>query len=108
MYSAVKVGGKKLYHLARKGKTIERNPRKVFIHKFEIEKIELPDVHFNITCSKGTYVRAIADEFGKQLNSSGILFKLRRISIGEFHVDDALNIGQLSSLKYNQTSYSIS
>ena len=97
MYSAVKVDGKKLYNLARKGKTIERQPRKVFIEKFEIEKIDLPDIYFIITCSKGTFIRVIADDFGKKLNSGGILVELRRTEIGEFRVDDAIRIDQLSS-----------
>jgi tRNA pseudouridine55 synthase len=97
MYSAIKVDGKKLYNLARKGKTIERQPRKVFIEKFEIEKIDLPDIYFIITCSKGTFIRVIADDFGKKLNSGGILVELRRTEIGEFRVDEAIRIDQLSS-----------
>jgi tRNA pseudouridine55 synthase len=96
MYSAVKVGGKKLYNLARKGKTINREPRKIFIEKFEISKIDLPDIHFTITCSKGTYIRVIADDFGKKLNTGGILLELRRTGIGEFRVDEALTISSFS------------
>lgn len=98
MYSAVKIKGKKLYNLARKGKSIEREPRKVFIERFEIEKIDLPDIHFTITCSKGTYIRVIADDFGKKLNSGGILLELRRTQIGKFRVDDAIRIDLFSSL----------
>lgn len=97
MYSAKKINGKKLYHLARKGKSVERKPRKVFIKKFDIEKIELPDIYFNITCSKGTYIRVIADDFGKQLNSGGVLMKLRRERIGEYYVDNALTVDQFTS-----------
>jgi len=97
MYSAVKVKGKKLYHLARKGKSVEREPRIVFIEKFEIEKIDLPDIHFRITCSKGTFIRVIADDFGKKLNCGGILLELRRTGIGEFRVDDAFKIDRFSS-----------
>ena len=97
MYSAKKIDGKKLYHLARKGKSVERKPRKVFIKKFDIEKIELPDIYFNITCSKGTYIRVIADDFGKQLNSGGVLMKLRRERIGEYYVDNALTVDQFTS-----------
>lgn len=98
MYSAVKVDGKKLYNLARKGKTIERQPRKVFIEKFEIGKIILPDIHFTITCSKGTFIRVIADDFGKKLSSGGILVELRRLGIGEFQVNDAFTIERFSEL----------
>lgn len=97
MYSAVKIKGKKLYHLARKGKSIEREPRKVFIEKFEIEKIDLPDIHFTITCSKGTFIRAIADDFGKKINCGGILMELRRTEIGEFRVDEAFTIEHFSA-----------
>jgi tRNA pseudouridine55 synthase len=97
MYSAVKINGKKLYNLARKGKSIIREPRKIIIEKFEIQKIDLPDIHFSITCSKGTFIRVIADDFGKKLNSGGILVELRRTEIGEFRVDDAIRVDQLSS-----------
>lgn len=98
MYSAVKINGKKLYNLARKGKSIEREPRKVFIERFEIEKIDLPDIYFTITCSKGTYIRVIADDFGKKLNSGGILVELRRTRIGDFQVDDAIRIDLFAPL----------
>ena len=98
MYSAVKVDGKKLYNLARKGKTIERQPRKIFIENFEIGKIILPDIHFTITCSKGTFIRVIADDFGKKLSSGGILVELRRLGIGEFHVNEAFTIERFSEL----------
>ena len=98
MYSAVKVKGKKLYDLARKGKSIERESRKVFVEKFEINKIDLPDIHFTITCSKGTFIRVIADDFGKKLNSGGILVELRRLGIGEFRVADAFSIESFSEL----------
>jgi tRNA pseudouridine55 synthase len=96
MYSAVKVGGKKLYNLARKGKSIIREPRKIFIERFEISKIDLPDIHFTITCSKGTFIRVIADDFGKKLNTGGILWELRREGIGEYRVDDAFTISSFS------------
>ncbi len=98
MYSAVKVGGKKLYNLARKGKSIHREPRKILIEKFEINKVDLPDIHFTITCSKGTFIRVIADDFGRKLKTGGILWKLRREAIGEFHVDDSFTISSFSDL----------
>ena len=101
MYSAVKIKGKKLYNLARKGRSVERESRKVFIEKFKIEKIDLPDIHFTITCSKGTFIRVIADDFGKKLNSGGILIELRRTEIGQFRVDEAIRIEQFSSQIYS-------
>jgi len=103
MYSAVKVKGKKLYDLARKGKSIERESRKVFVEKFEIDKIVLPDIHFTITCSKGTFIRVIADDFGKKLNSGGILVELRRLGIGEFRVADAFSIERFSELFFTKS-----
>jgi len=97
MYSAVKVRGKKLYNLARKGKSIERESRKIFVEKFEIDKIDLPDIHFTITCSKGTFIRVIADDFGKKLSSGGILLELRRTEIGEYRVNEAFTIDNFSA-----------
>ena len=92
MYSALKVGGKTLYNLAREGKTVERKPRKVNISKFMIKKIELPDIYFEIVCSKGTYIRVIANDLGEKLGTGGILTSLRRTAIGEFLVKSALSV----------------
>jgi len=92
MYSALKVKGQKLYYLARKGKVVKREPRKVHISRFEIKKIDLPDIHFEIRCSKGTYIRVIANDFGEKLNSGGVLSSLRRNEIGDYNVDDALRV----------------
>lgn len=89
MYSAINYGGKKLYELARKGKTVVREPRKINISTFEIVKIELPEVHFKIQCSKGTYIRVIADDFGKLLRCGAYLSSLRRTMIGDYSVEDA-------------------
>jgi tRNA pseudouridine55 synthase len=92
MYSAIKYKGKSLYKLARKGKTVERQPRKVNVSKFEIKSISLPFVNFEITCSKGTYIRVIANDFGDKLGCGALLSSLRRISIGEYSVKSAVNI----------------
>jgi tRNA pseudouridine55 synthase len=98
MFSAVKINGKKLYNLARKGKSIERQPRKILIEKFEIDRINLPEIYFTIICSKGTFIRVIADEFGKKLNTGGVLIQLRRLAIGDFRVDDAIPIHKFSEM----------
>jgi tRNA pseudouridine55 synthase len=103
MYSAVKINGKKLYNLARKGKSVDREPRKIFIERFDINKIELPNIHFTITCSKGTFIRVIADDFGKKLNTGAILTELRRTGIGNFNVEDALSIKAFSDHFYRNT-----
>ena len=90
-HSAVKVEGKRLYELARAGKTVELNPRKVVIHDFKITKIEMPFVEFEVHCGKGTYIRSLANDFGKALNSGAYLTELRRTRIGDFSVEDADN-----------------
>ena len=92
MYSAVKRNGRSLYRLARRGIVVERELREVSISKFEIEKIDLPDIYFEIICSKGTYIRVLANDFGEQLGCGAYLKELRRTHIGEFGVDDALSI----------------
>ncbi len=92
MYSALKVGGKTLYKAARKGKTIERNDREVTVHSFKITRIVLPEIHFEIVCSKGTYIRVIANDLGEQLGCGALLSSLRRTGIGDFLVSDALSI----------------
>ncbi len=98
MFSAIKHKGKALYKFARAGKEVERAPKQVEIFSFEIVKIDLPDIHFEIACSKGTYIRAIANDFGNELNCGGILSLLRRTEIGEYKVDDACGMNEFSSM----------
>jgi len=90
IFSALKKDGKRLYELAREGKTTEINSRKITIEEFEITKIELPKINFRVVCSKGTYIRSLAYDFGKALNSGGHLSKLRRTKIGDFNVEGTL------------------
>ena len=90
-HSAVKVDGKRLYELARAGKEVELKPRQIKIYDFKITKIEMPFVEFEVHCGKGTYIRSLAHDFGKALDSGGYLTELRRTKIGEFSVDDAEN-----------------
>ena len=97
MYSALKVNGQRLYQLARKDKTIERKPRRVTIEEFKITKVEIPQIHFEITCSKGTYIRVIANDFGDKLGCGGILSSLRRTKIGDYNVDEAIKIEEFIS-----------
>ncbi|MCE1189088.1 MAG: tRNA pseudouridine(55) synthase TruB [Ignavibacteria bacterium] len=89
MYSACNHKGKKLYELARKGKTIERAPRPIKVYSFDITTIELPDIHFRVHCSKGTYIRVLAHDIGELLHCGGHLTGLRRTAIGEYRVEDA-------------------
>ena len=98
VYSAVKHNGKAMYHYARKGIKVAKEPREIFISKFDISSIELPDIHFEIACSKGTYIRVIADDFGKMLGCGAYLKSLRRTKIGEYSVEDALSINEFNKL----------
>lgn len=92
MFSAIKMAGVRLYDLARQGKTREIQSRKITIETFEITDISLPKVQFRIVCSKGTYIRSLAYDFGKALNSGGHLSALRRTKIGDFNINDAVEI----------------
>ena len=92
MFSAIKMAGVRLYDLARQGKTREIQSRKITIETFEITDISLPKVQFRIVCTKGTYIRSLAYDFGKALNSGGHLSALRRTKIGDFNVKDAVEI----------------
>ncbi|NBA75728.1 tRNA pseudouridine(55) synthase TruB [Emticicia sp. ODNR4P] len=95
IYSAISVGGKRLYELARKGKTeedIEIKSREVEIKKFEIDSSEFPTIHFRIVCSKGTYIRSLVRDFGLACQSGAYMSALRRERIGEFEVANALTI----------------
>jgi tRNA pseudouridine55 synthase len=92
LHSAIKVDGKRAYLLARKGKEIELRPREVIIYEFEITKISLPEVSFKILCSKGTYIRSLARDFGQILGVGAYLSELCRTRIGDFKLEDALTI----------------
>ncbi|MEJ2112207.1 MAG: tRNA pseudouridine(55) synthase TruB [Flavobacteriaceae bacterium] len=89
VFSAIKKDGKRLYEFARAGEEVDIKPRKVNILEFEITKIDFPEVEFRVVCSKGTYIRSLAHDFGKALNSGAHLSALRRTKIGEFHVEKA-------------------
>lgn len=92
IFSALKKNGKRMYEYARENKKIEIQEREINIYEFEIIKFTDPYIEFKITCSKGTYIRSIANDFGKKLNSGSYLYELRRINIGEFSVLNALQI----------------
>ncbi len=92
MYSAIRVEGKRLYHQARKGKTLDVQPRAVTVFEFEITDVNLPSVGFRIVCSKGTYIRSLARDFGMHLRAGAYLESLRRTRIGNFRVEDAITI----------------
>ncbi len=92
MVSAIKVDGRPLYKLARKGQEIEREPRPVTIHSLVLRRIALPDVEFEVACSKGTYVRTLAADIGTALGVGAHLLDLRRLRSGAFSVADAVTM----------------
>ncbi len=92
IFSAIKKDGKRLYDLARRGETTEIKSRTITISEFEITKVNLPNVEFRVVCSKGTYIRSLAYDFGKALNSGAHLSTLRRTKIGDFSVQNAKSI----------------
>lgn len=98
MYSALKHNGDPLYKLARKGKEVKRKPRQVLIHETKILECNLPRLELYIKCSKGTYIRTLADDLATELNSAGHLTELRRSAIGDYAADDALTIVDLESI----------
>ncbi|MBN8578309.1 MAG: tRNA pseudouridine(55) synthase TruB [Cytophagales bacterium] len=95
-HSAIKIDGKRAYKLARKGKDIELKPREVTVATFEITAIEIPVVAFRIVCSKGTYIRSIARDFGNELGVGAYLAELCRTRIGTFKLADALELEQIN------------
>ena len=95
VFSAIKIGGKRAYKFARKDKDPELSPRPVHIREFEITRIEMPEVDFRISCSKGTYIRSIARDFGTSLQSGAHLASLRRTRIGEFLLSNAWELEDL-------------
>ena len=92
VFSAVKKDGVRLYKLARKGVKVEVEKREIIIHDFLIRSINFPEVEFSLTCSKGTYIRSLAHDFGKELGSGAHLSELRRTSIGDYSVDNSLKL----------------
>lgn len=92
IFSAIKQDGKRLYTLAREGKTTEVPEREISITEFQITHIALPEVEFAVRCSKGTYIRSLAHDYGQALESGAHLTALRRTAIGDFSVDNALSI----------------
>ncbi len=94
-HSAVKIDGERVYEKARRGETVRMKPRRVHIREFEIVQVDLPHVAFRVVCSKGTYIRSLASDFGKALNNGAHLSQLRRTKIGDFSVADAWELQDL-------------
>jgi tRNA pseudouridine55 synthase len=95
MFSAIKRDGQPLYKLARQGQEVERQPREVQIHALELLSFELPCARVRVTCSRGTYVRSLADDIGRELGCGAALQELRRITSGPFHLGTAVTLEEL-------------
>ncbi len=102
MYSAIKHQGKPLYEYIRKGETVERELRTVFIHELKLERLQGNELEFSVLCSKGTYVRTLAEDISEQLGCGGHLIALRRTGIGEFNLDAAYTLPQLEAMDATQ------
>ena len=97
VFSAIKKDGVRLYEHARAGETVEIASRKTTIHEFEITRIALPEIDFRVVCSKGTYIRSLAFDFGKEMKSGSHLTVLRRTKIGNYNVADAINVNDFEA-----------
>ena len=92
MYSAIKVNGKKLYELARAGQVIERQPRPVTIHSIQIRSTDLPRVTFDVSCSKGTYIRSLCRDIGEKLGCGAVMERLIRTEVKGFTIEESLTL----------------
>ncbi|MCM4156335.1 tRNA pseudouridine(55) synthase TruB [Gramella sp. AN32] len=102
VFSALKKDGKRLYEYAREGQEVEIQKRKVEISAFDIDASAFPKIYFRVVCSKGTYIRSLAHEFGMALNSGAHLSELRRTAIGDFQVAKAFNVAAFENLLPSQ------
>ena len=98
VFSAIKKDGKRLYEHARAGEEVEIQSRKTTIYEFEITRVQLPEVDFRVKCSKGTYIRSLAYDFGLALQSGGHLSKLRRTKIGDYNVGNAVSLADFEKI----------
>lgn len=103
MYSAVKIGGKKLYELARKGQTVERKPRNITIETLELLDRQADECRLRVRCSKGTYVRTLCHDIGEKLGCGGCMSSLRRTKAGRFGIEDALSLEEIQAAKEQGT-----
>ena len=103
MFSAIKIGGEKLYNLARRGEVIERPARHCRIIDITVTKMELPRVDLHVTCSKGTYIRTLCHDIGKDLGVGGCMEKLVRTKVERFSVEDSITLKQIEEFRDNNT-----
>jgi tRNA pseudouridine55 synthase len=99
-HSAIKIGGKRAYKFARKGKEVELQPREVEVREFEITALRLPELQFRIVCSKGTYIRSLARDLGEKLGVGAYLSQLCRTRIGTYKLENALSIDDVTPTEH--------
>lgn len=99
MYSAKRVGGRRLYELAREGKVVERKPCAVVIHEIEILKLELPKLRLRVRCGKGTYIRTLCADIGRKLGCGAVMTALKRTRVGDFSLDESHTLSEIESRK---------
>lgn len=102
MYSAVKINGKKLYEYARNNQNVEVKPRQIEIYKLELKEYRQKEkqIVFEVACSKGTYIRTLCEEIAQRLHTIGNMKELERVKVGDFHIKDAVKIGELKECAY--------
>jgi tRNA pseudouridine55 synthase len=96
MYSAIKIGGQKLYDLARQGITVERQPRPITIHSIQVLKMEGPKLLIDVSCSKGTYIRSLCADIGLRCGSVAVMTFLLRSGVGSFRLESAVSLEEIS------------
>ena len=104
MFSALKYQGKRLYQLARRGIVVPLAPRKVFIHNLILTRYSSPEVDFRVKCSKGTYVRKLAEDLGNALGCGGCISRIRRITLGPFKIEEAVKLEEINENHLRQWS----
>ncbi len=102
MYSAIKVGGRKLVDIAREGGEVERSPRNVRIYSIDVEKCSDDTYRLDVSCSKGTYIRTLCADIGKKLGCGAVMSTLRRVQTGKFTLDDAYTIEELEKMSFDE------
>ncbi|HTM69219.1 MAG TPA: tRNA pseudouridine(55) synthase TruB [Candidatus Binatia bacterium] len=107
MFSAKKIGGKKLYELARKGEEVVRQPADIVVHAFDLLSYDPPKLAFRVRCSSGTYVRTLAHDLGAALGTGGYLAELRRTAIGSFRVEDAARLEDLTPANWEERLFQL-
>lgn len=107
MYSAVKIGGKKLYELARRGQTVERKARRIVIHQIELLSRQGEECRIRVRCSKGTYVRTLCHDMGRELGCGGCMSSLQRTAAGQFTLADAVTLSEIQAAKEQESHLSL-